>query len=412
MKPYISLVSKASRRRLFFQRLHDWTAAGGPFALSISDMMQFQEPSAGRLDRAKSAVSHLLRKVGTAIFSTLAQLVPAQREVSQTATDLEVSLLRSAGLRDFLVSARADFIFDLMELERFSTEDFVSEIVGSMMVTPNSHFFRELKLMDVRYGKGGFVYEEQLVLMRRFVLDSKFAARHGIWKPFGDTAIDLINEDHQYRERLLQAPPDDAKLYDDPVYCTIQFFTSMVDTAAHGSVEENMWLMYMSIISKQLVDLHSHWGISNPEDEFPTLAMRLIYEVTCAQRNWIELYRTLGPDNYHTSKDNLSSWNNASIVMWSVRDYARTIRYIVSSTYLPERFRVDRWSSYVRLFSEIPDEEVYSFLRFSIINEAIEPHNYSMLGNLSSRLATVHSKIDPVLRVNAKDLTAKLEGSA
>jgi len=412
VKPYVPLVSKASRRQLFFQRLHDWIKGGGPFALSISEWMQIEDRDAAGFERAKRAVSHWLRRAGRIVFSPLAFLVPAQRQVSQTATDLEVSLLRTVGLRDFLVSSRADFIVDLMELERFSTEEFVTDIVSRMMSTSDSHFFREVKLMDVRNGRGGFVYEEQLCLMRRFVLDSEFACRHGIWKPFGDTAINLIRENTEYRERLLQAPPDDALLYGDPVYCTVQFFQAMVDTAARGSVEDNMWLMYMSIVSKELVDLHTSWTISNPEGEFPTLAMRLIYEITHTQRNWIELYKKLADDNYHTSDEAVGGWDTASIVMWSVRDHAKTTRYIVNSSHLPERFQIDRWSAYVRLISEIPDDGKFSFIRSSLAREAINPHDYSMLGDLSAELAAIHAKVDPVLRLQANDLSSALNGAS
>lgn len=412
VKPYVPMISKASQRQMLLQRLHDWLAAGGPFSVSIVDWIQVKEPIVGKIERATRAVTRWKRNVGRTVFSSLAPLVPAQREVTQTATDLEISLLRSVGLKEFLASSRADFVIDLMEFERFSTEEFVTEIVRHLINTPNSHFFRELKLMDVRYGKGGFVYEEQLVLMRKFVLDSEFACRHGIWKPFGDAAISLVRENPQYRGRLLETPPEDAALYDDPLFCTVQFFAAMVDSAARGSVEENMWLMYMSIISKELVELHSSWTVSSPEDEFPTLAMRLIYEITRVQRNWIELYKELANDNYHTSDEAITGWDTASIVMWSVRDYAKTIRYVVSSSHLPQRFQIERWSSYVRLISEIPDDGKYSFIRASLTREAINPHDYSMLGDLSSELAAVHAKVDPVLRWQADDLESALDGKA
>jgi hypothetical protein len=408
VKPYLPLISKSSKRDLFFQRTHDWVAKGGPFALSISDCLDFHEQPSGILSRAGQAVRNWLRRVGKAAISPLASLVPAQNEVSHMATDLEVLLLRSAGLRDFLTSSRADFIIDLMKFDRFSTEEFVADTVKRMMTTPNSHFFRELKLMDARKGMGGFVYEEQLVLMNAFVLDSEFACHHQVWKPIGDMAISLIREDREYRELLLESPPDDAQLYDDPTFCTVQFFAAMVEGAAKAGVEENMWLMYMSIISKELVDLHADWKGANPEDEFPTFAMRLVFEITCAQRNWIDLHKGLPDDNYHTSDDAIGGWDNASIVMWSVRDYAKTLRYVVSSSHLPGRFQIDRWSSYVRVISKVQADRKFKFLRNSLLSEAIKPHDYSSLGDLTIELKAVHSRIDSFLKFEAEDVDKAL----
>ncbi|MVO17397.1 hypothetical protein [Parasedimentitalea huanghaiensis] len=408
VKPYIPLIRRDSRRDLFLQRIHDWLAAGGPFALSISDWMQLGKQPSGWLRQTKQAAFKWLRRVGRKMISALALFVPAKREVSQTATDLEILLLRSAGLRDFLTSSRADFIIDLMEFERFSTEDFVTDIMNRMMTTPNSHFFRELRLMESTNGRGSFVYEDQLVLMKSFVLNGEFSCNHGVWKPIGDGAITQISEDREYREKLLDTPPENAQLFDDPTFCTVQLFAAMVGTAAREGIEDHMWLMYMSIISKELVEMHSHWSGADPEDEFPTLAMRLIYEITNAQQDWIDLHKTLPDDNYHNSKEAVNGWDNASIVMWSVRDYARTIRYIVSCSHLPDRFKFDRWSSYVRFISKIQADGRFRFLRSSLINEAIEPHDYSTLGNLTVQLKVMHSEIDSFLRYDAEDVGAAL----
>ncbi len=408
VKPYVPLTSKASQRLLRTQRLHDWLANGGPFALGMDDWLRLEEKSPGKFELATRTVSSALRKAGRVLVSPLARLVPARKEATQTATDLEISLLNTTGLKDFLVSSRADFIIDLMVLDRFSTEEFFKDNVERMVATPDSHFFREIRLMDSRYGAGGYVYEDQLVLMKKFALDSEFSNSHGIWKPFGDAALSLIRNDVTYRERLLAAPPDDPVLFDDPVFCTAQFFSAMVGNAARDGVEYHMWLMYMSLMSEELIELHSHWDPINQEDEFPTLAMRLIYEITCVQRDWIQLWNKLPVENYHASEAAITGWDNASVVMWALRDYAKTVRYAVNSVHLPERFRLDRWSSYVRFVSETPNEGRSSFIRASLIREAIEPHEYSRLGNMSAKLRVVHDGIDPLLRYAAEDITNEL----
>ena len=408
IKPYIPLISRASRRKLPSQRLHDWLKRGGPFALSISDLIETREDANGRFQRLKRCFFSYAKRAARVVVSLFAPLVPARREATQMATDLEISLLRSVGLTDFLVNSRADFIVDLVEFDRFSADEFNNEVIRRMMSTPDSHFFRELKLMDVRSGNGGFVYEDQLVFTKHFALNSDFACQHGIWKPVGDEAIRLIKDSQDYRTRLLAAPPVNALLFEDVVFCTIKFFEAMVDTAARRGVEDHMWLMYMSIISKELVELHSACPVFSPEDEFPTLGMRLIWEITNNHRGWIQLYRNLDESNYHVSKENVEGWDNASIIMWSVQDYAGTIRNIVDSSHLPDRFKIDRWSSYVRLISEIPSDGKFSFIRASLIREAIEPHNYSMLGNMSAKLSVVHGQIDPPLRFEVEDLNAAL----
>jgi hypothetical protein len=408
VKPYIPLISRASRRQLPFQRLHDWLKNGGSFASSIFDLDVFGVAPNGKFRRFKSRFSSMAKRAGRFFASPLALLVPARRVATQMATDLEVSLLRSYGLTEFLVSSRADFIVDLMSFERFSAEEFSKKVIKRMMNTPDSHFFRELKLMDFRHGNGGFFYEDQLVLMKHLALNAEFACHHGIWKPVGDEAIRLIEESQSYRVCLLDPPPEDDSVFEDVIFCTTKFFDAMVDIAAHKGVENHMWLMYMSIISKELVDLHSRWSVSLPDDEFPTLGMRLIYEITINHRNWINLYRNLDEKNYHVSNENVNGWDNGSIVMCSVRDYAKSIRYIVASPHLPDRFKADRWSSYVCLICDMPNDGKFSFVRSALISEALEPHGYSTLGNMSAQISVVHGQIDSHLRFNSKDLNAAL----
>jgi hypothetical protein len=408
VKPYTPLIQKASSRQLRTQKLHDWLKRGGPFARSISDAIVLDgNPKCWR-DKFVNWAQSLLKSIGQKALSAIAPLVPSWRDASQNATSLEVALLKSTGLRKFLVHSRADFVIDLFQFGRFSAEEFENEMIKLMMNSPDSHFFRELKLMDVRSGGGRFFYEDQLPLLGKLTLDSNFSSYHGISRPVGDEAIRSIEHNAKYRASLLKTIGDDGDLSDDIIFCTLRFFSAMVETAARDGIEDHMSLMYMSDIADSLIGVHAEWDGAHSETEFPTLGMRLIWEVTNNLKEWVLLFRSLDKSSYHVSNENLQSWDNGSIVMWSITDYARVIRDIVTSPHLPERFKLDRWSGYASLISKVPRDGKASFIRASLISEAIEPHGYSRLGNLRADIAPIQETVDHMLRSEVDDLNAAL----
>lgn len=409
VKPYLPLIQKASRRDLFLQIVHDWLSAGGQSPNTLSIDLYFQEMPKSKMAKEFLKAKNLLGRCRRKLISPLSIFVPPLTEATRIATDIEISLLNSTGLKGLLVHSRADFIIDLMDLDRSSVNDFASDLISRMMSNSESHFFRELRLMDTTRGDGSYFYENQLVLMRRFALDSKFVYNHSIWKPIGDCSLRIIEEDNEYRDALLKEPPDDADLLTDPIYCTIRYFLAMVASAAWNEEKFHMWLGYLSIISESLIETHSNWSGDNSESEFPTLATRLIYEITCVQRDIIKLYKKLPDTNYHVARLSIDTLRPQSIVIWAIMDYAKVIRDIACSDILPSRFKVDLWGSYVHFISQIVDNERFSCLRKTLISQAIETDSFSAHENVKECIRELHAKIDPHLRYFASDVSEALE---
>ncbi|WP_417480526.1 hypothetical protein [Maricaulis maris] len=409
LKPYMTLIGKAAHRKTIGQKLHDWLAFGGPFKQSIAGMLQDSIEGRRRFHIAGFDVRGLLRKSGRLVISPLAHLTPSYSRATQNAVELEAALLEHPGLLKFLVFSRADFIVEIMKFPVRSTEDFLAEIMRRMMHAPDSHFFRELKLLSTEWGGGGFPNEAQADLLRAIILDSKFAADHLVWKPVGDETIRTIKTDQDYRRMLLEKPYDDnADLLGDITYSTAKFFDIMVRSAMLQGQESHMWLMYMSALVRELTLVHSNEDIVDPEDEFPTLAMRLIWEIIGFLEDWILTHEKLPEENYHLLQDNFKEQGGASIISWSIEDYGSALREIAANEFLPDRFRIDRWESFVRLTNRLANTGLPHTIKMNLISRVVEPEGYSPHGDLTETLSTLHAQIDHVVRFDSTELNEAL----
>lgn len=409
VKPFLPVIVKASSRKFIRQRIHDWLCSGGPFSSSISDIFQPLNAESNCVSRFLRTVRRRSTGIARPIVSKLAALVPAMRKSTAGAKDLEILLLRSTGLRNHLVSSNADFIIDLMKFPESETESFLSDMIERMISHPDSHFYRELDLMDARGAGDSFIREDQIVLMKSLALDSQFASRHEVWNPVFGGLLKIVKNDETYRQKLLKPCEDGKSLLGDPTYCALKFFSAMVSRAASSGIEKHMWLMLLSDLALKLSDIHCSWPAVRAENEFPTLAMRLLFEITSVQKDWIDLRKTLPDDNFHNSKEEIERSDGASIIICAACDYALTIRNILSSKHLPERFKQDRWQSFARTISEVPLNSRYCFLRSMLISEALNPqHDYEKIGDLKPQLRLIHSGIDSVVRAQTKDLERAL----
>lgn len=383
--PYCGVIRRATTKSLPLQRLHYRLAGYGLPDVS----MHLDAPD--RTLPGGALKSLLIRFVRLLSF-----LVPSRSNSTAAATSIERSLLSSRGLLRVLTRLRPDFTLELMKFSRWEVEVFVRSLIEEMMADKESRFYGEIEALDTKDGSGDFAKLDGAPLFGALASDPRLAVRHGIWKPIGDSALQIIREDSGYRAELLMPPPEDENLFRDPVFCSLAFFRDMVRCAALNDTEDHMWLMYMTPIARALADATLLTNAQGLGAEFPTLSHRLIYEAISNLRDWISLYDRLDKSNVHAA--NLDGeFEEFSIIQLATREYVRVMGVVAVCSGLTDTFKVDRWEGYVREIDALPNDAQGSSLRRMLLS-ITEPGGLTGNADVALAVRLLNDRIDPLLR--------------
>ncbi|MGB7323801.1 MAG: hypothetical protein WBD31_02945, partial [Rubripirellula sp.] len=305
VSPYLETIKFAVEKKLLGQRFHHWI---------LDTHQKATNPFLFALNEDKSPLpQYVARRI-----KPLASLIPARRKAHHAASEIEDLLLQSEGVRQLLVRLKPAFAIELMDRVGWKHDEFRTRFFRDAINDKASHFYNELKATQNCARPFGFVIDPKSVFLTRFFGDAKVGARYGIWKPVGDEIARLIRADLEYAELLNGPCPDEEDLWSDPTYNTIHFFDIMVTSAARQDVPDHMWLMYMSVIVRELEAIHDVKDDRvDLAAEFPTLGNRLIYEATRCLRKWIRLVGDLPSDSSHLRANNLQGVDGPSIPYWA-----------------------------------------------------------------------------------------------
>lgn len=395
--PYLETIRCASEKRLLGQRFHHWI---------LDTHQKTTNPFLAVLDDDKPPFPKWVARR----IKPLASLVPARRKAHHAALEIEDLILQSEGVRKLLVRLKPDFAMELMDRMGWEHDEFRTRFFRDAVNDRASHFYKELKATQNCAHPFGFVIEPKSVLLTGFLGDAKVGAKYGIWKPVGDEAGRLIRADRDYAELLNGPCPDDEELLSDPTYNTIHFFDIMVTSAARQDVPDHMWLMYMSVIVRELEAIHDVTDDRvDITAEFPTLGNRLIYEATRRLRKWIRLVGDLPGDSSHLRASNLQGVDGPSIPYWAVKDCVNAMRTIVMSDRLTDDFITGLLESYIRDVAALPRTGPVSHLRNMMINELI--HGDPQYGGESLRdeITEYIRGVDHVVLYDAPDFREALK---
>ncbi len=398
--PYLETIRRAAEKRLLGQHFHHWILdthqkATNPFLAILND---------DKLPLPK----WLARRI-----KPLASLVPARRKARHAAVEIEDLMLQSESVRQLLVRLKPDFAMEFMDRMGWEHDEFRTRFFRDALADKASHFYTELKATQNCAQPFGFLIEPKSVLLTGFFGDAKVGAKYGIWKPVGDETARLIRTDLEYAKLLNGPCPDDEDLWSDPTYNTIHFFDIMVTSAARQDVPDHMWLMYMSVIVRELEAIHD---VTDPRvdlaAEFPTLGNRLIYEATHNLRKWIRLVGDLPDDSSHLRPKNLHGIDGPSIPYWAVKDCVNAMRTVVMSERLTDDFITGLLESYIRDVAALPRTGPVSHLRNMMINELIHGDPHYGGESLRDEITEYIKRVDHVVLFDAPDFREALETGA
>ena len=220
----------------------------------------------------------------------------------------------------------------------------------------------------------------------------------------------LIRADQDYAKLLNGPCPDDEDLWSDPTFNTIHFFDIMVTSAARQDIPDHMWLMYMSIIVRELEAIHDVTDYRvDLNAEFPTLGNRLIYEATRRLRKWIRLVGDLPDVSTHLRPNNLQGIDGPSIPYWAVKDCLNAMRYVIDSERLTDGFITGLLESYIRDVAALPGNGPTSHLRKMMVDELVNGDPIYGSGGQMDKIEKYINGVDHIVLYDAPDFQEALE---
>jgi hypothetical protein len=290
VEPNLELITRASRRKYWSQRLHDRLEEFGPIdPHSFAAFGRGPGPQPYRGENLPEWVARPIRR--------LASLVPAHERAQEAATDLLQLVLHSNKLLEHIVHRRPHFGVALARLDAFGVPDFLERYLSKLIATPGSALYQELAGNDISEGQIGYKMPERNRLLYFLFAQPKNAENLSAWKPVGDYIERLL--DGEERPEYWKHLNGDSGWFErertsDPVWAAMFFFDVMVTSAARHDIEYHMWLYYLPHFADRLEKGYDSSGDEiDREAEFPTRAARLLYELVTFITSWVGIYDRL-----------------------------------------------------------------------------------------------------------------------
>jgi hypothetical protein len=208
-----------------------------------------------------------------------------------------------------LAKARPYFAFQVLDHKFWEGEEFLNLYIRALLRDKRSILYHEIK-HNQNLAKGRrYRIEEQNRLIHYFLIDARVAERVTVWKPFGDFALEYLDE--QFRRK--DTDPYNMALgtyYEDgrwecPLRITIWFFEAMVLEALYQGITWHLWLYYFPpIVERILRNLAPDHRAVELWREWPTPYHCLLYSIFDTLGGWIEAAADLPPEQENIVLEN------------------------------------------------------------------------------------------------------------
>lgn len=296
LEPHIPLLAKASRRKCFRQRLHDWLEDFGP--TPDEGFKRFVRRPEDRKYSGESWPARAAKPV-----TWLAHLVPDGSRGERAASDLFQLIFSSPQLFDFIIARRPYFAISLFREDIFGSPEFLERFLAELMRRPGSALYQEIATNDHADGMVGYHLPARNRILYFLFADANVGERLSAWKGVGDYMKRLLDGDERPEYwTWLNGRPDwfERDQMRDPIYVGMFYFDIMISSAAKQGVGYHMWLYYIPTIAELLEQRYDSSGDEiDRSAEFPTRAARLLYDLVRRLATWAEIFRHLPAGAVH-----------------------------------------------------------------------------------------------------------------
>ncbi|MFC0339970.1 hypothetical protein [Paracoccus niistensis] len=397
VSPYIDVLKRSFYREHLLEKLHDRLEKAGRGTFRTIDLIN--------MDKNRKQARYLR-------FSSLvSSMIPSARKRTTAAREIVDLIAKSRDIRHVLQTQKPEFAAIFFKTFQSELYDEFDRYVLESMMNSESHLRSDLR-KTTNLARETYALDPSAIVLNNFLEDISFAQRSGIWRPVGEAAIKVIEEDEQYADVIRRPPPvEDEDLFNDITYSAIHFFDVMVTRAAVSGLCDNMWLMYLMHFVRKIITLSSlPLPQSSRLSEFPTLGLRLIWECQYRLSNWVELSWRLPEGNPNSSPSSFAEAREiCAIPYWAAWTLCIVVRNIITSDDIPEEFKRERFGSFVRTCSKLPKSGPGSYLREYMAEAIVLGPPDAHDRDLSDSVRDMLSHVDVVDRFNFSELNVRLQ---
>ncbi|WP_085026144.1 hypothetical protein [Ensifer aridi] len=389
--PHLDFIDRAQSRGLWSQRTHDWLAGN-----------QIVDVEALLAERKNASRSRRFR----GFLRPLAKLFPSGNHAQENAERILNSMYLTTQFMDYVSRQRPSVAGMLVTLDAHQRFDFSDRLLNSLVSAPGSRLYEELERNAKYEGVGDNLVIGHNFILRAYFSNVRVAELLHAWKPIGDYVISQIhNADDSGRARLNGRSVDfDEDRWRDPIAVGVAYFDLMVRSAFSQDIDDSMWLAYLDHFVDELEEVYDASGEAiDANDEFPTWASRLIYEIFKVLGGWVELARKAPMNSPHHEFPGSLHVGSSSIPANAARSLGVSLHHILRSARIGDSFAMYMVECVIRdlrYLAQPEDKEARRFLIKSIVTGG--GHDGDMA--YGARLAHLMSGIDYVLIHDVNDL--------
>ncbi len=298
-----------------------------------------------RLEPKPSFRFHEAPTLSERLRGAAARILPAYKKEAAIAADTVRRVFVYEPFTSYLAKARPYFAFQVLDKFR-EGEEFLNLYIRALLRDKRSILYHEIKHNQNLAGGRRYRIEEQNRLIHYFLSDARVAKRVTVWKPFGDFALEYLDE--QFRRK--DADPYNVALgtsYEDgrwecPLRATIWFFETMVQEALYQGITWHMWLYYFPLIVKRILrNLSPDSRTVELWREWPTPYHHLLYLIFDTLGGWIKAAADLPPEQENIVLENeLIEHENDNIPKSAILALGDCLRDVMLADSVDERFQV------------------------------------------------------------------------
>lgn len=331
----------------------------------------------------------------------LSELLTANDSKKEFANNILRRLISNFGFIKYLSVSRPYFALTIIKEETFFTEDFVTNLMRSLIENRASIFYYELEHTNELVGSDRYKLSENNKLLYYFFYDVRVSEKLGIYKPVGDMVCEFLDYDvvliAKYNEPLGTYYERDR--FRCPIYSSVHFFDVMLLESMHQGIRWHMWLYYFPAFVEKIlkklkpspqVDMHAEW---------PTPFHYNLYNIVKVMIYWLEEVayvdnkEPLQMDNEGLHHDNGSIPKSTALALGNI------VFQIINSNSVSNDFKEYICEVVFRHTGEVVDDPLQKQLNLLLMKSILRNGFYNELNyEYIEKLSACYQNIDHMIR--------------
>lgn len=349
-----------------------------------------------------------------ALGSRLAPMIPSGEKKAKIAQDVVRRLLLSEDFVAHIAKTRPYLALEILTNEFFERDDFLELYIRQILSYRSSVVYFEIQNNQNVSSFHRYTIDDRNRFLSFFLRDANVANKLGIFKPFGDYALDHLD--------LLARDPstdsyngpignfDEQDRWRCPIHTVIRFFDIMVPEALFQGIEWHMWLYYFPLITDRVIRNLAPRPSLDHTKEWLTPYHYLLYQLISTLCDWIKATAKVPADQPNVALKGVGlDHENGNIPKSTIMALGQSLYHILCSDSVDAKskaYLLDIVLRCLRDMSEDPNVERFSpVLQLSVLRG----------GGLRGRelrylqqLRTTFLLIDTILRLDLEDFEREL----